>query len=328
MRRIPSLLAVVLAALLVLAGCGGGNNLKGGSSGGGGSGGGGSSSSSGGSSGSKGSLTIGSASFSEQVILADMYAQLLNKAGYTTNVKTVTSRELYEPALESGAVDVVPEYAATMADFLNKKEKGANAPSIASGDLSKTVQALTRVAQKRGLKVLKPTQAVDTNAYAVSKSFATKHHLKTLSDLGKSGIPVTIAAGEECKDRPFCEPGLKKTYGIKITKIDPLGVDTVQGKRAVQQGRDQLALVLSTDATLPDFNLVVLADDKHLQNADNVVPVVNAKSAGSPAVANALNKLAPVLTTDDLRGLDRKVDAQRMKPEDVAKSYLQQKGLL
>lgn len=310
LRFRASLLILVAGGAAVLAGCGSSGSAT--ASG----------------SGSKGALTVASASFSEQQILAFMYADLLDKAGYRASVKVVDNRELYEPALQSGAVDVVPEYAATMADFLNKKVNGPNAPSIASGDITATVAALRRVAEPLGLKVLEPSRAVDTNAFAVSKSFADAHHLKTLSDLGASGIPVTLAAGPECADRPFCEPGLEKTYGIKITKIDPLGVNTVQAKQAVQSGRDQMMLTLSTDATLGSFGLVVLEDDKHLQNADNVVPVVNAKSAGGAAVATALDKLSGVLTTADLAELDRKVDSERQKPADVARAYLKDKGLL
>ena len=94
-------------------------------------------------SGSKGSLVIGSAGFTESTLLAQMYAQLLTKAGYQTSIKTVSNRELYEPALEKGQIDVVPEYAATLAEFLNHKVNGANAKPVASSDLQSTVAALT-----------------------------------------------------------------------------------------------------------------------------------------------------------------------------------------
>lgn len=169
--------------------------------------------------------------------------------------------------------------------------------------------------------------AVDQNAFAVSKEFAQKNNLKTLSDLGKSGLKVKIAAGDECAVRPFCAPGLKKTYGIDVSGIDPKGVGTPQGKQAVKDGVDQLALTTTTDATLDSFGLVLLEDDKKLQNADNVLPVVNAKDAGSPEIAAALDKLTKVLTTADLVELNKQVDAQREKPADAAKAYLKAKGL-
>ncbi|MFH8773643.1 ABC transporter substrate-binding protein [Streptomyces sp. NPDC017958] len=273
-------------------------------------------------------LTIGSAGFTESDLLAQLYAQLLNQAGYRTSIITVANRELYEPALESGQIDVVPEYAATLADWLNAKTHGADAKPVGSPDLDATMKALHNLAAPRGLTVLPPGRAVDQNAFAVSADYARRHHLKTLSDLGASKLEVRLAAGDECVQRPYCEPGLKKVYGIDITGIDPKGVGTTQAKRAVQDGRDQMVLTTTTDATLDQFGLVLLADDRHLQNADYVVPVVNRARAGGAGVAKVLGRLNDVLTTADLADMNRQVDSWRRLPADVARSYLRDKGLL
>lgn len=277
----------------------------------------------------KGSLVVGSASFTESKVLAELYAQILGDAGYSTSVTTVKNRELYEPSLEKGEIDVVPEYAATITEFLNAKVNGAktaeNKP-VASPDAAATVTELEKLATPLGLKVLPVGRAVDQNAFAVSKEFAAKHKLKTLSDLGRSKIAVKIAAGDECSVRPFCAPGLEKTYGIDVAGIDPKGVGTPQSKQAVRDGQDQLVLTTTTDAVLD--GLVFLQDDKKLQNADNVLPVLNAKDAGAPEIADALGKLTDALTTQDLGELNRKVDAERAKPADVAKEYLLSKGLI
>ncbi|MDX5574202.1 ABC transporter substrate-binding protein [Streptomyces sp. ID01-9D] len=279
--------------------------------------------------GKKGSLVVGSASFTESKVLAELYAQILGDAGYSTSITTVKNRELYEPSLEKGEIDVVPEYAATIAEFLNAKVNGADeaqAKPVASGDVEATVSALKQLAEPLGLTVLPAGKAVDQNAFAVSKEFAEKNSLKTLSDLGKSKIKVKIAAGDECEVRPFCAPGLKKTYGIDVTGIDPKGVGTPQSKQAVRDGKVQLVLMTTTDAVLD--GLVFLEDDKKLQNADNVLPVLNAKDAGAPEIADALGKLTAALTTEDLAELNRKVDAERAKPADVAKEYLESKDLI
>ncbi|MCG5117466.1 ABC transporter substrate-binding protein [Streptomyces sp. T7(2022)] len=273
-------------------------------------------------------LTVGSAGFTESDLLAQMYALLLRRAGYETELITVANRELYEPALEIRRVDVVPEYAATFADWLNAKENGPDAEPVGSPDLATTMKALRRLAAPRGLTVLAPGKAVDQNAFAVTRAFAAEHSLRTLSDLGASGVPVRLAAGDECVSRPYCRPGLEKTYGIDVTAVDPKGVGTTQAKRAVQSGQDQMVLTTTTDATLDAFGLVLLEDDKKLQNADAVVPVVNRARAGSRRVARALDALAPVLTTADLAGLNRQVDSWRRLPEDVARAYLEEKGLL
>lgn len=163
---------------------------------------------SGGGGGKKGSLTVGAAGFTESAVLAELYAQILHDAGYSTSVTTVKNRELYEPALEKGEIDVVPEYAATLTEFLNAKVNGDKAKDkpLASSDAAATVAELTKLAAPRGLKVLPSGAAVDQNAFAVTKEFATKNNLKTLSDLGKSKLKVKVAAGDECTVRPFCAP--------------------------------------------------------------------------------------------------------------------------
>ncbi len=317
--RIAGAVIGMVALAGSLAACGG-DSLEQGKSGSG---------SSGGGDGKKGSLVVGSAAFTESKVLAELYAQILGDAGYSTSVTTVKNRELYEPSVEKGEIDVVPEYAATIAEFLNAKVNGADKAQekpVASGDADATVAALKKLAEPLGLTVLAPGKAVDQNAFAVSKEFAEKNSLKTLSDLGKSKLKVKIAAGDECEVRPFCAPGLKKTYGIDVTGIDPKGVGTPQSKQAVRDGKVQLVLTTTTDAVLD--GLVFLEDDKKLQNADNVLPVLNTKDAGDPEIAAALGKLTDTLTTEDLAELNRKVDAERAKPADVAKEYLESKDLI
>ena len=273
-------------------------------------------------------LMVGSAGFTESDLLAHMYALLLHQAGYQTSVLTVANRELYEPALESGQIDVVAEYAATFADWLDAKTNGVDAAPVGSPDLDATLKALRKLAAPRGLAVLDPGRAVDQNAFAVTRAFARRHHLRTLSDLGRSGLEVRLAAGDECVRRPYCAPGLKKTYGIGIAGVDPKGVGTTQAKRAVQSGRDQMVLTTTTDATLDEFGLVLLADDRHLQNADYVVPVVNRSRAGGDRAAKALDAVNSVLDTRDLASMNQQVDSWRRLPEDVARAYLKDKGLL
>ncbi|MFH9069775.1 ABC transporter substrate-binding protein [Streptomyces alboflavus] len=278
--------------------------------------------------GGKGKIVVGSARFTEQKVLAELYAGVLRDAGYDASVKTVQNREVYEPELKKGTIDVAPEYAATLTEFLNLKKNGADAKPVASSDLDATYGQLTKLAGGRGLKALPAGEAVDQNAFAVTEDYAKEHKLKTLSDLGKSGEKVRIAAGDECETRPFCAPGLKKKYGIDVAGIDPKGVGTTQSKQAVKNGTDQLVLTTTTDATLKNFGLVILEDDKKLQNADNILPVVNEKEAGDKKIAAALAKVTKTLTTDDLIELNRKVDAERQKEVDVAKEYLESKGLI
>jgi osmoprotectant transport system substrate-binding protein len=278
-----------------------------------------------------GSLTVGGANFTEMNIMQEMYRLLLEDAGFTVDIQTADNREIYAQALEAGEIDVVPEYAATMAEFLNTVVNGPDAPSespIATNDAAETVDAMRPLAEQRGLLVLEPAEAADQNGFAVTQELADANGLSTLSDLGALGEPIVLAATEECPDRPFCQPGLEQTYGLEITEVLPLGFSSPQTKEAVANGDANLGLVATTDGTLQDLGLVLLDDDKGLQQADNLVPVVNADSAGDEAVANALNQLSSVLTTEDLAELNARVDRDRELAEDVARDYLEQQGLL
>jgi len=313
-RLLTSASALALAG--VLAACGG--SSSGGAPTGGAS-----------SGGASGSLTVGAAGFTESNVVAQMYADLLGKAGFSVTVKKVASQEIFQSSLEKGTIAVVPEYAATYADSMQTLVTGTDSPNASSPDLQTTLTNLDKYLKQKGLAHLDPANAVDQNAFAVSKAYATQHNLTTLSDLGKSGQVVVLAARAECPSRPFCKPGLQKTYNIKIGKILPLGFDSLPVKQAVKTDKAQLGLVATTDATLSDFGLVILTDDKHLQNADNLIPIVNAKVlADHPQIADAINPLASVLTTEDLATLNNQVDGERQTVEDVAKNYLTSKGLL
>jgi osmoprotectant transport system substrate-binding protein len=312
-RKIFATLAV--APLLLLAACGNGGSdaLKGGSSGGG--------------SGTK--VVIAGQAFTESEIMSEMYAALLQKAGFSPSIKTVQTRDVYTPLLEKGDVDVSADYLSSMTEFLNRAANGANAKPVASSDVNATLAQLKKLGSPKNITPLKPAQAEDANAYAVTKKFADQNHLTTLSDLGAMGKPITLAAASDCSERPECGIGLKKTYGLKITKIEPLEFDTVQTKNAVKSGEVTLGQVATSDGTLASLGLVVLEDDKNLQSAENLVPVVNSDFLKkNPQAATALDKLASVLTTDDLKKLNAKVDVDREKAKDVADQYLKQKGLI
>ena len=176
---------------------------------------------------------------------------------------------------------------------------------------------------------LTPAKAEDANAYAVTKEFATANKLTSLSDLGKLGKPIKLAANSDCPERADCKLGLQKVYGINITKVEPLGFDSAATKDAAKKGEVELAQVATTDATLEDLGLVILTDDKNWQNAENLVPVVNTKwIEKNDKAREALEKLSATLTTEDLMKLNAKVDQDREEASQVAEDYLKDKGLI
>ena len=180
-----------------------------------------------------------------------------------------------------------------MADFMNGKANGKTAPSISSSDAQATLGKLKPLLEKAGLTAFAVSPAQDSNAFAVSKKLADANHLTSLSDLAKLNKPIRLAATTECPVRPFCQPGLEKTYGLKIADLLPLGFGTPQAKQAVVSGKADMVLTGTTDATLDSLGLVLLKDDKGLQNADNLVPIVNTASANKPEIQQALDKLSP-----------------------------------
>jgi osmoprotectant transport system substrate-binding protein len=202
-------------------------------------------------SGGSGKLVVGAANFSESQTLANIYAQVLKAAGFDTSVKTVGNRELYEPALEKGTIDVFPEYAGTLTEFLNKKQNGADAAAVASGDITATVQQLTTLGEKAGLKFGEPASATDQNTFAVTQGFADKYSVKSLSDLAaKCGSGLVLGGPPECPDRPFCQPGLESKYGLKFDSFSSLDAGGPLSKTALKTGKVTIALVFSSDAAL------------------------------------------------------------------------------
>ena len=202
--------------------------------------------------GTGGTIVIGAANFSENQTLAELYKIVLTAAGYTASTQAIGNRELYEPSLEKGEVQVVPEYAATFAEFLNGKLNGKSASPVASGDLDKTASALKDLGTKTGLTFGKPSQAADQNAFAVTSALADKYGLKSLSDFASkcSGKSSILGGPPECPQRPFCQLGLTKTYGMTFGQFKSLDTGGPLTKGGLTGGQITIGLVFSSDAAL------------------------------------------------------------------------------
>ncbi|HET9842310.1 MAG TPA: ABC transporter substrate-binding protein [Nocardioides sp.] len=274
----------------------------------------------------KGTVRISGQNFTEAEIVADMYAAVLQKAGYTPDVHLVGTRDVYMKIFPD-KLDVVPEYTGAIVEFLNGTYNGSNAKPITVSNPQQTIDKAQPLLKKKGVTLLDPSAATDTNAFFVTKKYADDNHVHTLSDL--KGKSVTLAAAPDCKGRLDCEGGLSSQYGIKITKILPLGYASPQTYQSVIKGESQLGETSTTDGTLESQGLVLLPDDKHIQPAQNLVPMVSTKFLQAhPDVAGPLNNLMAKLSTDALTQLNAQVSVQRAKPEDVAQQWLSDNGLL
>lgn len=277
----------------------------------------------------KGSVVVGGQGFTESAVMAAIYQQLLENEGYTVQTKLVTTRDVYLPELSSGKVDIVPDYLAGITDYLNTEANGPDAELVSSNDPEATLEALKPLAEAEGISILPPSDATDQNAFFVTEEFAEENDLETLSDLAALGEPIKLGAPPDCEGRADCEGGLTEVYGLEITEIVPLDFASAQVKDAVKNGEVQLGETGTTDGTLDDLGLQLLEDDKGIQPAQNLTPAVNSEFLeANPELEDLFNELSSALTTEDLAEMNAAVDVERQKPEDVAREFLEDKGLI
>ncbi len=274
-------------------------------------------------------IVIATTNFTETKILAEMYQQVLAKSGQPSSVKELTTREVIAPALEKGEVQLTPEYLGSLTEFLNKATNGADTEQVASGDVQATLTAARALSEPKSMTLLEPSAAQDQNAFAVTTDFATANSLTTLSELGafSQTTPITLGGPPECPQRPFCQPGLESTYGVSVGSFVPLDAGGPLTIQALNQGKVDVGLVFSSSGSVTANDLVVLADDKQLQTAENIVPALYTPAV-TDTITTALDSVSAVLTTDDLQTMNAAVEIDREDPATVASDYLTSKGLL
>jgi osmoprotectant transport system substrate-binding protein len=302
-RLVPT--TIVLALALVAAACGGS-----------------SSKSSSPTTQAKESITIAAFNFSESAILANIYGKALQPKGYKVSFKpNLGTREVVQPALLKGEVDSYITYAATELTFLNiPGEAGQATP-----DVQQTVTRLRDAYAPKGVSVFDASSTIDANAFAVTKATADKDKLTKMSDLAPFASQMTLGGPPECPTRPFCQPGLEKTYGLKFKSFKPLDAGGPLSKNALANGDVDVALIFSSDGAVQARNFVILQDDKHLQNADNVVPILRTQKVNDE-IKNLWNSISTKLTTDDLVSMNKKADVDKEDPATLADQWLRDHG--
>ena len=204
------------------------------------------------SAGDGGEILIGAADFSENQTLGELYQIALTAAGFDATVQTIGNRELYLPELQDGAIHVVPEYAGTLTEFLNAQVNGADPEPLASGEIEPTVAALRDLGAEVGLTFGEPSAAADQNAFAVTTAFAEQYGVSTLSELAEkcSGAETILGGPPECPQRPFCQPGLEETYGLRFGPFGSYDAGGPLTKEALRRGEISVGLVFSSDGDL------------------------------------------------------------------------------
>jgi osmoprotectant transport system substrate-binding protein len=262
----------------------------------------------------KGSITIGGSDFTEQDIVANIYAEALKAKGYDVTVKPrLGKRETAQPALQSGDIDLMPEYVGSLLEYL---QAGSATP-----DLDASVTKLRTLLQAKGITALEPAGAYDANALVVTKKTADEKKLTKTSDLTAIASQLVMGGPPECPTRPLCLVGYKAKYGLNFKEFKPLDVAGPVTKKALTDGDIDVALLLSSD--VPE-NTVVLEDDKGLQPAENLIPVIRtAKRTGE--IEEILNSVSEKLTLEELVELNVKAaGADKPDPADLAKEWVEE----
>lgn len=268
-------------------------------------------------------ITVASFNFPESVLLAEIYAQALEDAGFRVEREAALGpRELVMPALLQGLVEFVPEYSGSGLQFL--AGDGSTSPDHAINH--------QRFAERLGthdVTALDASPAEDQNGFAVTAETARRYGLRTLSDLATVSGELIFGGPPECLQRPFCLPGLERTYGITFgqvfSNLDTGGPRTVS---ALADGTVDVALLFTSDGAIDLNDFVVLEDDLRLQPAENVTPVVRTVVLDrfGPSLADTVNAVSALLSTGELRTLNAEV-AHGATPEQIASRWLASSGL-
>lgn len=301
MSRIRTRLAAVLGAValsaVALSGCASSDPLTGGGSS---------------ETPTSGTIVIGSQAYYSNEIIAEIYAQALEGAGFTVERKfSIGQRDAIIPSLQDGTVTLTPEYTGNLLQFFDK---------TTTATTTDDVYAALQKALPDGLSVLDQSPATDQDSYNVTAAFAQQHNLTSIGDL--AGIsPLVLGGAPELETRPYGPTGLKEKYGVDVT-FSATADTTVPELVA---GNIQVANVYSADPSIKTQNLVTLADPKGLFLASHVVPLVNASFPSD--AADVIDKVSAALTPEGLVALNVQSTVDQKSTEDIAKAWLADNGL-
>ena len=267
-------------------------------------------------------IRIGAQDFGESLILAEIYEGALDDAGFDADIQEVGGfRDLLFGAFESGDVNLAPDYVASQLEFLNDNA------GQATGDVEETLDHLEPLLEERDLVALTPSEAVDTNAFVVTRETADELGLETLSDLADHADELTLGAPQDCESNPFCIPGLQRVYGVDLSQnFEPLDAGLVA--TALSEGAIDIGVLFSTDGRIDSEGFVLLEDDQQMLAADNVFPVVSQEliDAYGDDLTSVLDAVSAELTTEDLIEMNRRYDVDREDAEDIAEDWLADHG--
>jgi osmoprotectant transport system substrate-binding protein len=262
-------------------------------------------------------ITIASFNFPESETLADVYAIALTRAGYQVDLQlNLGARELVDPALERGLIEFVPEYAGTALAFVSGQTERATDPAT-------THDRLRAAFSSRSVDVLAAAPGQDQNGVAVTGATAAKYDLQTISDLAPVSPQLVLGGPPECPERPFCLPGLERTYGLRFSDFTPLDSGGPITRASLTGGQIDAGILFTSDGALDGSDLVLLKDDRSLQPAENITPIVRTEVVDrfGPRFVAVVDSVSALLTTHALRSMNGEV-ATSQSPREAAAGFL------
>lgn len=263
-------------------------------------------------------LVVGSQQYYSNEIIAELYATGLEEAGYTVEREyQIGQREVYMPEIESGAIDVFPEYGGNLLQYLDAETEATDTESIMAG--------LAEVLPD-GVSALSPAEATDQDSYTVTRQTADEYGLVSIGDLSSLDGPVTIAANSEFETRPYGPQGLLEVYGVEA---EVLAVEDSGGPltlRALLDEQAQVADIYTADPAIAANDLVILEDPESLILPQQVTPLVSERV--DQEAAGIIEAIQAALTTAELQELNaRSVDEQE-RSDVIARDWLEAQGLI
>ncbi len=275
--------------------------------------------------GSKATIKIGSDGFYESKLMGEIYAQALEANGYTvTRNLGLGARKVTAPALESGQIDLKPEYIGSGLAYYSQP---------ATGDAAANAAALATVLAGKGggITVLGYTPAQDQNAFVVRKDTADQFHLAKMSDLTAVQDQLKLGLATDCPTNPVCGAALNAAYGLDTTKATLLSACDAPMAQALLAKTIDVAELCSTQPDIAVNGWVLLQDDKQTQPADNIAPVVRndyLAKVDKAAFSKILNDVSAKMDTATLLKLGTSVSVDKKDIADVAKQWLKDTGFV
>jgi osmoprotectant transport system substrate-binding protein len=272
-------------------------------------------------------IRIGSDGFYEAKLMAEIYAQALEAGGYEVDRTGIGmgARKVSAPALESGQIDLKPEYIGSGLAFYQ--------PGQQTGDPAANQAALQAVLANKGggITVLDYSPAADQNAFVVRRETADELNLATMSDLAAVQGLLRFGVATDCETNPVCAPALKSAYGLDVSNATKLAACDTPMVQALKGGTIDVGELCSTQPEIAVNGWVVLTDDKQTQPAENIAPLVRNdlldKLADRSGFEEILNAVSAAMDTATLTDLGRQVSVDNEDVAAVAEAWLQAKGL-